>query len=461
MPDSNTDLFCVKELKNIKITAFAIIESLPKLRSKYEKYKGTGLKREQDALADICKAVKALLQSLPVIILRLSEYGETSLVIKAKKLYAAIKNYDYLGVPDYSPLCSAVKTLLELLPDDEKNINPAALGRLMNRVKMGYYPTDLTHVDMLKNAVTFPDGEINAIDPCCGEGLALERFTQNTGAKTYGIELDELRGENAQKRLSRVGFGSFFQSRISNGAFQVLFLNPPYLAVKTETGSKRLEQSFLSDSMRLLCEGGLLIYIIPYYRATEAVCRVLCENFENIRVHKFMGAEFSNFNQVVFTGTRMKRCENEKRGQRLAEYMLDIENIPPLSELPGAVYNLPSAVKPVEQFKGAVFNIQELAVQLKNSKSIEKLFEQSELDDRERRPLMPLNLSQIGLVGASGMMNGLIECECPHVIKGRIIKQKKTRLSPDNGEGKSELHEITSNKLIFNVLTPSGFKSLG
>lgn len=461
MPNSNPTAFCVEELKDAKISLAAIAESLPKLRAKYEKYKGTGLKREQDAKLDLYNAAKDLLYRFPVIISRLLEYGEASLITKAKKLYAALKSYDFLGRKNYTPLCDAVKAFSDLLPDSEKNINTAALGRLMNRVQMGYYPTDLKHVDMLKNAVVFPDGDINLIDPCCGEGLALERFAKDTRAKTYGIELDELRGEIAQKRLHRVGFGSFFNSTVSHGAFQVLFLNPPYLSVKTETGSRRLEQSFLADSIRLLCDGGLLIYIIPYYRATEQVCRVLCENFENLRVHKFMGSEFSNFRQVAFTGTKMKRRENSKRAQKLAEYMLDIENIPPLSDLPCAVYTLPPAQKPVEQFKGAVFNIRELAEQLKHSKSTKRLFEHSELDTRERRPLMPLNLSQIGLVGASGMMNGLIDCECPHVIKGRIIKQKKTRLSPDKGDGRNELHEVTSNKLIFNVLTPSGYKSLG
>lgn len=82
------------------------------------------------------------------------------------------------------------------------------------------------------------------------------------------------------------------------------------------------------------------------------------------------------------------------------------------------------------------------------------------LDNRERRPLLPLNLSQIGLVGASGLMNGLVECETPHVIKGRIVKEKKTKIGAENEHGVTEVREITSNKLIFNILTPSGFQSL-
>ena len=326
---------------------------------------------------------------------------------------------------------------------------------------MGYFPTDADHVELLKKAVVFPEQPVNVIDPCCGEGMALAGFTAGENAVTYGIEIDEVRSEEAQQRLKRVGFGSFFHSRISLGAFQCLFLNPPYLSVPSEHGNRRLEKSFLADSLRLLADGGLLIYIIPYYRATLDVCRVLCEHFENLRVYRFIGKEFDRFKQVVFLGTKRPWQEEAQKAERLSEYMLSPDNLQPLSEIPEQIYSLPAAAKPVELFKGAVFNVAELAVQLKNSKSINRLFEDKTLDNRERRPLLPLNLSQIGLVGASGLMNGLVECDTPHVIKGRIVKEKKTKIGTENEQGIMEIREITSNKLIFNILTPSGFKSLG
>ena len=112
-------------------------------------------------------------------------------------------------------------------------------------------------------------------------------------------------------------------------------------------------------------------------------------------------------------------------------------------------------------FKGEKFNVAELAAQLKSSKSINRLFENRTLDTRDRRPLLPLNLSQIGLVGASGLMNGLVECETPHIIKGRIVKERKTKIGDENANGKTEMREITSNKLIFNILSPEGYQSLG
>ena len=457
--EQQTTAFCLKEIETSRTLILTVSSQLPKLRAVYEKYKGTGLKKEYDSLLDLQKTVNRLLEEFPALVLQLNEYGDEELSKTTQRLYSVLKKYNWL-TSDYSQLCNALDSFSKSLPTADHNINTAKLAHLMNRARMGYFPTDPSHVERLKEAIAFPEDAANLIDPCCGEGIALQIFSEGTQSRTYGIELDEIRGEEAQKRLYRVGFGSFFHSRISLNAFQGLWLNPPYLSVPSENGSRRLEKSFLADSMRLLQNGGILIYIIPYYRATPDVCRVLCENFTDLRVHKFIGKEFERFKQVAFIGVKTERHEAEKMAKRLSEYMLNPENIPPITQLPKQCYTMPSAKKKVELFKGAVFNVSELADQLKKSTSIDRLFEDSTLDNRERRPLLPLNLSQVGLVGASGMMNGLVECDTPHIIKGRIVKEKKTKIGAQDN-GKTALREITSNRLIFNVLTPTGLKSLG
>lgn len=453
--------FCLKEIENSKTLILTLASQFPKLRASYEKYKGTGLKREYDSLIDLQKAVKRLLEEFPALVLQLNEYGDEELSKTTERLYGVLKKYNYLGTTDYTKLCMALESFAKGLPTADHNINTAKLAHLMNRARMGYFPTDLSHVKMLKDAIVFPEAPVNLIDPCCGEGLALQAFAKGVKARTYGIEIDEVRGEEAQRRIQRVGYGSFFHSRISLNAFQGLWLNPPYLSVPSEHGSKRLEKAFLADSIRHLQVGGIMIYIIPYYRATPDVCRVLCENFTDLRVHRFIGKEFERFKQVAIIGKKIERREAEKMAKRLSEYMLDADKIPLITDLPKDCYEMPAATKTVELFKGAVFNVNELADQLKKSPSIERLFEERTLDNRERRPLLPLNLSQVGLVGASGMMNGLVECDTPHVIKGRIVKEKKTKIGLEDDNGKTAVREITSNRLIFNVLTPTGLKSLG
>ncbi len=461
MNENISEAFCLTDITTAKRRLFTLIQDLPKARTRYDKYKGTGHKREIDSLVDLQCMVKELWDVFPALVQHLTEYGDAALANTTKNLYKVLKGYDYLGVAGYQPLCNALQAFGNQLPGGEGQLDKKALGHLMNRVKMGYFPTDLSHVDILRQALMFPDAPANFLDPCCGEGLALERLAQGCPGTTYGIELDELRGEEARHHIRRVGFGSFFHSRISTEAFQCLFLNPPYLSAPTEDGTRRLEKSFLADSIRLLQENGILIYIIPYYRATPDVCRVLCENFTDIRIVKFVGEEFTRFKQVAIMGKRIPRREAVNQWTKLSEYMLNPDDIPPINRLPAGCYTVPAATKSVGVFKGAVFNVWELAEQLRQSNSTSRLFAEKTLDTRERHPLLPLNLSQIGLVGASGLMNGLVECDTPHVIKGRIIKTRRTRVGSENDRGQIEVKDTLSNKLIFNVLTPSGLKSLG
>ena len=88
----------------------------------------------------------------------------------------------------------------------------------------------------------------------------------------------------------------------------------------------------------------------------------------------------------------------------------------------------------------------------------------SALDSAEKRPLLPLSIGQIGLIGGSGMINGLIECDTPHIIKGRIAKVKNVeheeQFDQRGNHTGTQVREVISNKMIFNVLTPNGFLAL-
>jgi hypothetical protein len=347
-----------------------------------------------------------------------------------------------------------------------KTTNASIIGRLMNNIKMGYYPTDMDNLKHLVRGIGFPDSiTANLFDPCCGCGLALRMLADSNDCATYGIELDGHRAEEALTRLDRVGFGSYFKSRISNEAFHAMLLNPPYLSVMTEGGNNtRSEKRFLIDSLSHLMYGGLLIYIIPYYRMTADICRVLCDNFDDLTVWKFTGDEFKRYKQVAIMGTRRKRQNGSALVSGLAELALQPDNLRELTYLPENRYQLPAMAKKVDIFKGAEFNVTELAEQLNKSTSFSRLFEKNKLDGATKRPLLPLNLSQVGLIGGSGLINGLVECDTPHIIKGRIVKENRLRKEENlnrNGELTSTtLTETRSNKMIFNLLTPQGFLSL-
>ena len=118
----------------------------------------------------------------------------------------------------------------------------------------------------------------------------------------------------------------------------------------------------------------------------------------------------------------------------------------------------------MENFRGAEFNEDELARQLKASSSFDRMFAKSKLDSDPKSPPLPLSISQVGLIGGSGLINGLMECDYPHIIKGRIIKEKRTMSEENRSKSgaliSTEHRETISNRMIFNLLTPNGFLSL-
>lgn len=132
---------------------------------------------------------------------------------------------------------------------------------------------------------------------------------------------------------------------------------------------------------------------------------------------------------------------------------------------PGRPLRSPGTAYGGADLQGELFNQKELEQQLRKSNSFTQMMSRSELDNGVKRPLLPLSISQIGLIGGSGMHQpASSNCDTPHIIKGRIVKvvahESEEKFSARGKHMGSEVTETISNKMIFNVLTPNGFKAL-
>jgi hypothetical protein len=465
-PERGAQYFVLEKLATARA---AILKSCPDLltnRAKVEKYREADLQRAQEAYQELQKTQKRILSALSDAQLALLETEEDDLASTAGKLHQGLAGFNLMSRA-YKPVYEVLAGFAEKLPETQDTVNAAVIGRLMNNVRMGYYPTDPENIDHILRGIRFPEGvTTNLLDPCCGCGKALRQLADGNNCFAYGVELDEARAKEAQTRLTRVGVGSFFHSRISNEAFHVLFLNPPYLSVISEGGSRtRHEKRFLIESLPHLMQGGVLIYVIPFYRLTSDICKILADNFSDLSVWRFTDSEFKKFKQVTVMGKRKKRDESPDAAAWLEKWSYAPEKIPLITEIEEGRYAVPGVTKTVEVFKGELFNEKELERQLSHSDSLKRLMNaRSDLDRGTKYPLLPLSIGQIGLVGGSGLINGLIECDTPHIIKGRIVKVKNVeREEKFNARGfhtGAEVKEVVSNKMIFNVLTPKGFKSL-
>lgn len=435
-------------------------------RAKIEKYRESDPGRAQDAYQVLQRVQRRILGALNDAQHALLETEEYPQAEKAGQLHQGLAGFNLMSRA-YKPVYEVLTGFAAELPESRDTVNAAVIGRLMNVVKMGYYPTDPDNISMMLRGIRFPEGvTTNLMDPCCGCGKALRQLAQGNNCYTYGVELDEHRAEEAQSRLHRVGVGSFFHSRISSEAFHLMFLNPPYLSVVTEGGSRtRHEKRFLVESYPHLMVGGLLLYVIPFYRLTPDICKILTDNFTDLTVWRFTDSEFARFKQVVVMGVRKRRQEDPEETQRLETLSYAPDKLPSLTEIPEDRYLVPDTVKKVETFKGEKFNEKELERQLSHSDSLKRLINaRSDLDRGTKHPLLPLSIGQIGLVGGSGLINGFIDCDTPHIIKGRIVKVRRTereeKFSSRGIHTGAEVKEVISNKMVFNVLTPKGFKAL-
>ena len=433
-------------------------------RAMVEKYRQADISAARDSYTQLQGDQQHLQNLLVDTRLCLMETENYGLASAAGQLHTGLSRFDLMSCA-YKPVYETLNAFADQLPLNGA-ASAAVIGRLMNNVKMGYYPTDPENIALLLRGIQFPAGvTTNLLDPCCGCGKALRQLAQGNNCYTYGVELDQCRAEEAQTRLHRVGFGSFFFSRVSREAFHLVFLNPPYLSVLNEHGTRvRHEKRFLIESIGTLTYGGLLIYVIPYYRLTPDICRILADNFEDLSVWRFTDGEFKKFKQVAVLGLRKQRDTELQDTLWLEQYAVSPASIPSLTDLPEDRYALPPVPLEVAVFRGEQFNQKELEQQLRKSNSFSQLMARSELDNGMKRPPLPLSISQIGLVGGSGMINGLIECNTPHIIKGRIVKVVRTESEEKfSSQGKhlgAEVRETITNKMIFNVLTPKGFKAL-
>jgi hypothetical protein len=330
--------------------------------------------------------------------------------------------------------------------------------RLEARIKMGYYPTPLSVVDRVRCFLVFPEDNVNFLDPCCGEGLALKNLVKGANATTYGIELDDYRAEQAKDNLDHVLKGSYEDARISNAAFSCLFLNPPYdwdaATESDEDNSERKERTFLKGTVRYLQPEGLLIYIVPQKGVSRDIAKILSYRFEDFNVFRFPGKEYQEYKQIVLFGAKKQESYlNEKEFDRLKSIPDETLEEIPYSEKP--IYGLPSS-KPVTLFRSSVIDEAELEKELKSSILWEKLKGYRKYGEKDvERPPLPLHTGHLGLLLASGCLDGIVgEGEDKHIVRGKV---EKVSYKQDEYKGDVLIEkEIESHRVSIKILRKDG-----
>ena len=128
-----------------------IIQTMPIKRKALDIYKERGnIRCAKEMLSDLEKIKGELIDTVRNLGLLFSECEMKDGADFSNMLFGSLGAFNIL-TPDYTKLISALEALIEKIPHSEK-VNASIIGRLMNNVKMGYYPTDISHVKKIKNA---------------------------------------------------------------------------------------------------------------------------------------------------------------------------------------------------------------------------------------------------------------------------------------------------------------------
>ena len=313
------------------------------------------------------------------------------------------------------------------------------MSRLESIAKAGYFPTPpevVTRIAGLLNKATLGGRRtVRLIDPCCGTGAALGQLADLVGGETYGIEIAADRFEEARSTLDHTLHASGLTARVAGEAFSAMLLNPPY---DHDDDSKRLEHTFLVETSRVLCKGGLLVFIVPQ-RRLELSARYLAGHFRNLSCYRFPDGEFEAFRQVVVLGERRDVAANDiaTRDQIMAWSQADdLPTLPVLGEANGRSYVLADVPANPVLFSALFFDPRAAAAEAKrygqwtNPALSERLWP---AEERPVRPLMPLRRGHLAMLIAAGFLNNLLlESDGRRLlVKGRTYKEAVEVASDD------------------------------
>jgi len=325
------------------------------------------------------------------------------------------------------------------------------MSRLASQAKMGHYPTPPEVIEQIKELFSFSSGS-RCIDTCCGQGDALAGLTDQAPVETYGIELDKDRARQAKGRLGKVlNCDAIYETRITNNAFDLLFLNPPYdweTKEREESDTERTEKKFLQFHLRYLNTKGVLVYVIPFASLKHTYRLFL--RLKDLRVLAFPEELYKQFKQVVVIGKSsafsgkseidakrammkniIKYVEPETAYESLwtTESILRAGNYRPLYEVERNNVEL-------KNFTSTRIDPDEVLPFVKSSQVYAEYDRRISVDKVEEiQPLSMLRNGHLAMLLASGMMNGRLKNDrYDLVVKGNIKS-----FMQQNGEEEDEI----------------------
>jgi hypothetical protein len=272
---------------------------------------------------------------------------------------------------------------------------------------------------MVGRLITYQDGAI--LDPCAGEGEALDVLARTLGVprdKVYAIELERDRCAATTARLDGAHVMdpcSFFDAKVSAGSFALAWTNAPF---DDNVHGGRAEVDFLVRTTSLLTPGGVLCLAVPEHVADrwyQPIPTHLVEHYEQLAVLTFPD-EHRPYEEVVVIGVkRRNHVPVDDDAWETEVKHLPLESCPLKWTAPA------KAVAPKTFEKGGLTEDE-----LREALAASPLWKLTDLPEvrKTARPPLPLGRGHIALLLASGQLDGIVQPdgEDPHLVRGVAFK---------------------------------------
>src|SRR5580658_695856 len=213
------------------------------------------------------------------------------------------------------------------------------MARSVASLKMGYYPLPESEGAKLRVllSVTAP---ASVVDPCVGQGTALDLVTHGADVRRYGVELDAERALAASAKGIETIQGNAFDVVAKPDSFSLLYLNPPYDSEIGTVGNNRMERLFLEHTFCWLVIEGVLVLVIPFERLHECA-GILSSHFARLNIFRMTDEESVRFRQIAVLGVR-----RNVRGMAVEKARRQLQRISPYGSIQALPELTPGSCEP-------------------------------------------------------------------------------------------------------------------
>ena len=302
------------------------------------------------------------------------------------------------------------------------------------RLKLGYYPLPESEAIKLRKLLSFTS-LASVIDPCVGQGTALELVTSNAPVQRYGLELDAERARIASSKSIETIQGNTFDAIAKPESFSLLYLNPPYDSEIGSIGNRRMEAVFLEYTYRWLRMEGVLILVIPFERLQDCV-GVLSSHFVQLNVFRMTDEDSIRYRQIAVFGVRRDArgagIEANKRQLQSVGLYGSFQKLPELEPCACPPYSVPPSGEAAMSYRGLPYDLlEDLLTHSGAWRQVAPLL--MPLDDvATGRPITPLHGGHVGLLCTAGLLNGIFgEGVDRHIARWLSVKHVTTFVEQD------------------------------